>query len=117
MRILRYLRFFLNYSKQPHDPKIVKVLKMNLMGIANLSKERLIDELRKILKPNVLENLSNDKIILEILVSVFPQLKYFNIFSKLNTNLKDILYEVDFTFIVSLLIIDETDNSNYFLYK
>ena len=58
-----------------------------------------------------------DKIILEILVSVFPQLKYFNIFSKLNTNLKYILYEVDFIFIVSLLIIDETDNVDYFLYK
>ena len=117
LRILRYLRFFLNYSKQPHDTKIVKVLKMNLVGISNLSKERLIDELRKILKPNVLESLSKDKIILEILVSVFPQLRHFNIFSKLNSNLKNILYEVDFIFIVSLLIIDETDNVDYFIYK
>ena len=117
LRILRYLRFFLNYSKQPHDPKIVKVLKMNLIGITNLSKERLIDELRKILKPNVLESLSKDKIILEILVSVFPQLKHFNIFSKLNTNLKDMLSKVDFIFIISLLIIDETDNVEYFIYK
>ena len=117
LRILRYLRFFLNYSKQPHDPKIVKVLKMNLIGISNLSKERLIDELRKILNPNLLESLSKDKIILEILVSVIPQLKHFNIFSKLNTNLKNILYEVDFIFIVSLLIIDETDNVDYFIYK
>ena len=90
---------------------------MNLVGISNLSKERLIDELKKILKPKVLESLSKDKIILEILVSVFPQLKYFNIFSKLNTNIKDILYEVDFIFIVSLLIIDETDNVDYFIYK
>tara|TARA_Y100001935_G_scaffold219358_1_gene192566 strand:+ start:43 stop:1317 length:1275 start_codon:yes stop_codon:yes gene_type:complete len=117
LRILRYLRFFLNYSKQPHDTEIIKVLKMNLIGISNLSKERLIDELKKILKPNVLESLSKDKIILEILVSVFPQLKYFNIFSKLNTGLKNILSEVDFIFIISLLIIDETDNVDYFIYK
>ena len=117
LRILRYLRFFLNYSKQPHDPKIIKALKMNLVGISNLSKERLIDELKKILKPNVLEGLSKDKIILEILVSIFPQLKYFNIFSKLNTNLRNILSGADFIFIISLLIIDETDNIDYFIYK
>ena len=117
LRILRYLRFFLNYSKQPHDPEIIKVLKMNLIGISNLSKERLIDELKKILKPNILISLSKDKIILDILVSVFPQLRYFNIFSKLNIHLKNILFEADFIFIVSLLIIDETDNVDYFLYK
>ena len=117
LRILRYLRFFLNYSKQPHDPKIIKVLKKNLIGVSNLSKERLIDELKKILKPNVLESLSKDKIILEILVSIFPQLKYFSIFSKLNTNLRKILSEADFIFIISLLIIDETDNVDYFIYK
>ena len=117
LRILRYLRFFINYSKQPHDPKIIKVLKMNLIGVSNLSKERLIDELKKILKPNVLESLSKDKIILEILVSIFPQLKYFSIFSKLNTNLRKILSEADFIFIISLLIIDETDNVDYFIYK
>ena len=117
LRILRYLRFFLNYSKQPHDPEIIKVLKMNLIGISNLSKERLIDELKKILKPNILISLSKDKVILDILVSVFPQLRYFNIFSKLNIHLKNILFEADFIFIVSLLIIDETDNVDYFLYK
>jgi len=117
LRILRYLRFFINYSKHPHDPKIIKVLKKNLIGVSNLSKERLIDELKKILKPNVLESLSKDKIILEILVSIFPQLKYFSIFSKLNTNLRKILSEADFIFIISLLIIDETDNVDYFIYK
>ena len=57
------------------------------------------------------------KTILEIFVSVFPQLKHFNIFSRLNTNLKDMLSKVDFIFIISLLIIDETDNVEYFIYK
>ena len=44
LRILRYLRFFLNYSKQPHNLKIFKILKMNIGGISKLSKERLLDE-------------------------------------------------------------------------
>ena len=57
----------LKYSKQKHDPEIVKFLKMNLYGISKLSKERLIDELRKILDVKILVKLSNDRISLEIL--------------------------------------------------
>ena len=32
LRILRYLRFFINYSKQPHDLEILRKLKINLGG-------------------------------------------------------------------------------------
>ena len=47
LRILRYLRFYLNYSNFKHDPKTIKAIKKNLGGISNLSKERLFDELKK----------------------------------------------------------------------
>ena len=47
LRILRYLRFFINYSKNPHDKEIIKKLKMNIDGVSKLSKERLLDELKK----------------------------------------------------------------------
>ena len=50
LRILRYIRFFLSYSKLPHDLKTIKKLKINIGGISKLSKERLLDELRKIIK-------------------------------------------------------------------
>ena len=48
LRIVRYLRFFLNYSKHNHEKNVQKVIKQNISGIANLSKERLLDELKKI---------------------------------------------------------------------
>ena len=117
LRILRYIRFFLNYSKKKHNPETVKYLKMNLDGISKLSKERLLDELKKILNPKILTNITKDKFCLEILETIFPQLKYFNIFSKLNTYSRNILNEIDFIFIISLLVIDQTDNLDYFLYK
>ena len=50
LRILRYLRFFTNYSKHPHNPELIRKLKMNIGGISKLSKERLFDELKKIIK-------------------------------------------------------------------
>ena len=50
---------------------------MNLDGVSKLSKERLLDELKKILKINILINLSKDKTILDIMEIIFPELKYF----------------------------------------
>ncbi len=117
LRILRYLRFFLSYSKKKHKSEIIKFLKMNLNGISKLSKDRLLDELKKILYYKNLINLSKDKLSLEIFEVVFPQLKYFNFFSKLNSYAKNMLEKVDFIFIISLLTIDNSDNLDYFLYK
>ncbi len=117
LRILRYFRFFLNYSKQKHKPEIIKFLRMNIDGISKLSKERLLDELRKMINSKSLIKISQDKISLEFIKIIFPELKYFNIFSKINSYLYEILKEVDFIFLISLLIIDETDNTDYFIYK
>ena len=117
LRILRYIRFFVNYSKQKHNLDTIKSIRRNLDGISKLSKERLIDELKKILRPNVLQKLVKDKFCLDIIKIIFPELKYFNIFSRLNSLATKMLNEVDFVFFISLLIIDETDNADYFLYK
>ena len=117
LRILRYFRFFLNYSNQKHKPETIKFLRMNIDGISKLSKERLLDELRKMINSKSLIKLSKDKISLEFIKIIFPELKYFNIFTKINSYLYEILQEVDFIFLISLLIIDETDNADYFIYK
>ena len=31
LRVLRYVRFYLNYSKNKHDPEIIKIIKKNLI--------------------------------------------------------------------------------------
>ena len=117
LRILRYLRFFLNYSRQKHDLETLRKLRMNIGGVSKLSKERLIQELRKIMKSDTLEKLSKDKICLDLFLMIFPELKNVDLFSKLNLEKKQILKNTDFIFLLSLMIIDETDNSEYFLYK
>ena len=117
LRILRYVRFFVSYSKQQHNHEIVKSLRKNFNGISKLSKERLIDELKKILEKKILRKLSKDKFCLEILELTFPQLRYFDVFLKLNPYAERVFKDIDFIFIVSLLIIDQTDNAEYFLYK
>ena len=117
LRILRYIRFFLNYSKHPHSSNEIRKLKMNISGISKLSKERLLDELKKIAKTEILEKLSKDKLSLELILMIFPELKNINLFSKLGVIKKNLLKETDFIFLLSLMIIDEADNADYFIYK
>ena len=117
LRILRYLRFFLDYSMEEHDPEIIKKLKINIGGVSQLSKERLIEELKKMLNLRLLEKISNDKLSLDLILVIFPELKNFKIFSKLSQHQKKLLNKNDFIFLFSLLVIDGTDNLDYFLYK
>ena len=117
LRILRYLRFFLSYSKKSHDKDLIRKLKLNLNGVSKLSKDRLLNELKKLIKAENLEKLSKDKICLELISLIFPELKNINIFSKLNSLKRQIVENSDFIFLISLMVIDDTDNSDYFLYK
>ena len=117
LRIVRYVRFFLKYSKNKHDPRILKKIKINLDGIKNLSSERLLDELRKIIRSNGLENISKDKESVELLRLIFPQILKINSFEKLNEISKKIYLEADFSFLLAVMIIDKTDNADYFMYK
>jgi len=117
LRILRYVRFFLSYSKQAHNPEIKKIIKQNISGILNLSKERLLDELKKLFLSNGFVKLNKDEFSQEILLLIFPQLKNIDIINKLSKYSESLIEKKDFIFLLSLMIIDETDNSDYFLYQ
>ena len=117
LRILRYLRFYLSYSKHKHDSKTSKLIKKNIAGVSNLSKERLLDELKKYVKSNILTKLSKDKFSVELFEIIFPQIKKIKFFSNLNIFAKKKLQEANFIFILSLLIVDGSDNVDYFIYK
>ena len=117
LRILRYVRFFLNYSNQDHDEKIKKIIRKNISGIKHLSKERLIDELKKIILSEKFIKISLDRFSKDILELIFPELKNLSFFGKINSDALKFFKNKDLIFRLSLCIIDETDNANYFLYK
>ena len=117
LRILRYIRFFSIYSKQPHKEKVTKIIKININGISRISKERLLDELKKLLVSTNLEKISNDKFSIDLLSIIFPELKNIKVTLKLCSDKKNLFKSLDFIFILSLMIIEEKDNLEYFLYK
>ena len=117
LRVLRYIRFFLDYSNQPHDLDIQKKILKNISGINKISKERLLNELEKIFKSKNFFKINDDEFLVKILNLVFPELKNIHLLEKLNDQALEILQSKDFLFWLSILIIDETDNTEYFLYK
>ena len=117
LRVLRYIRFFLNYSRNKHDQKTIKIIRRNLGGVSNISSERLLDEFKKLTKSESFLKLTKDRDCLEIINLIFPQFKNISIFSKLNNFARKNIFKVDFIFLLSLMIIDGTDNVDYFIYK
>ena len=117
LRILRYLRFFITYSNHKHNPETIRIIKKNIDGISQLSKERLLDELKKITTPKNLTIISRDKQTLDLFKIIFPELIHIDIFSKLNSQAKSFFNEIDFLLLLSIMIVDDTDNADYFLYK
>ena len=117
LRILRYVRFFLIYSKKTHDKKVLSVIRKNLDGISKISPDRLMDEFKKLVISNGLYKLYKDTNSIEIINLIFPQFKNINIFKNQNKFFEENFNKLDFILLISLLIIDGSDNPEYFLYK
>ena len=117
LRILRYLRFFSTYSLKDHQPEIKKSIMQNISGVVGLSKERLLDEFKKIFKSGALFKLNKDHFSNDVISLVFPQFINLNLLTKLDKNNQKTLLVKSFDFLLAFLVIDGTDNSDYFLYK
>ena len=118
LRILRYLRFYTQYNKNKfHDEITIKAIKRNLDGLAKISKERILEELFKMMKLNNFSKLFEDEFCRFIILSILPQLRNYNRIKILNKISYKIKKQIDKTLLLSILIVDETDNCNFFLYK
>ena len=117
LRILRYIRFFLNYSKLGHNIDVTKTIKKNLEGVSKISSERLIDEFKKLFNSDGFLNLNDDEFSCEIISLIFPQFKNIHLIKNLNKYAKDNIKKIDFIFLISLMVVDGTDNADYFIYK
>ena len=117
LRILRYFRFFIQYSKTNHNEEVIRSIKKYINGLNKVSNERIFDELNKIILLKDLLSLFSNRTSNEIIVNIFPQLKYYErlkIFETLNQKLK---LKYDKNLILALLILDESNDYEYFCHK
>ena len=117
LRILRYFRFYTQYSKIEHSQDIVKIIKKNINGLNKISNERIYDELKKILKLKKLNNLFLNDISKNIFLNIFPQFQYYKRLKIINTFNQEIYEKFDPNLIIAILIVDDSNSYEYFCHK
>ena len=117
LRILRYFRFYTQYSNHQHDIEIIQAIKKNLNGIRKISKERILDEFSKILNLKNFYELFNNEFSCSVILTIFPQLKHYDRFRGIQNIPNKIINKLNIPMILSILLIDNTDNCEFFLYK
>ena len=117
LRILRYFRFFIQYSKSDHETETIQAIKQNINGLNKISNERIFDELQKIFKLKNASNLFLKDSSKDIILNIFPQFRHHERL-KTNNKLSNALQnKYDVYLILGLLIIDGSNNYEYFCHK
>ena len=117
LRILRYFRFYTQYNNHQHDIKIVQAIKKGLNGIRKISKERILDEFSKILNLKNFYELFNNEFSCSVILTIFPQLKHYDRFRAIQDIPNKIINRLNVPLILSILLIDNSDNCEFFLFK
>ena len=117
LRILRYFRFFIQYSKFDHVLYTIKSIRKNINGLNTISNERIFDELKKILSLRNIYSLFKNNQSKEIILNIFPQFLYYENLKKIESLEKKFRNEYDHELIMATLVIDKSDNYEYFCHK
>ena len=117
LRIIRFIRFSIHYECKYSESEIIESIKLNLSGIKKLSKERILSELYKIFKLKQINNILENKDIQNIFSIIFPEFKYLNRIENFYHLLKVNMITQTPEAIFSILLIDKTDNFEYFCHK
>ena len=114
LRIIRFIRFSIQYETEV-DISTIQAIKLNLNGIKNISKERILNELLKILKLKNFYKINDDNNLQSIFLLIFPEIKYLNRI-KYWANNEDV-FNLDIANKLAILTLDDTDNYEYFCHK
>ena len=117
LRILRYFRFFAQYSKTDYDQNIIQSIKQYINGLNKISNERIFDELKKILKLKNVYSLFSHNTSKEIILNIFPQFKYCDRLKTINSLNQKLSDKYDNLLILAVLILDQTKDYEYFCHK
>ena len=117
LRILRYIRFFIQYSKKNYDQSAIKSIKKNINGINKISKERIFSELEKILSIENFYNIFSFSELRDITLNIFPQFKHLERLKNIHNLEEELLSRFDSCLILALLTVDKSDNYEYFCHK
>ena len=117
LRILRYFRFFIHYSKTDYDEDVIRSIKKNINGLNKISNERIFEELKKIIETKNLHKLFLKNQSKDIILSIFPLFKYYERLEIINALTQELRNMYDYFLVLALLIMDKSNDYEYFCHK
>ena len=117
LRIIRFIRFSLQYNFNKHEKSTIEAIKLNLNGIHKISKERILQEIIKILELKNFQEITNNEQIQKIFQIIFPEFKYLWRIKKIKLLDKKKLFSLQPSFLLSLLLVDKSNNYEYFVHR
>jgi tRNA nucleotidyltransferase/poly(A) polymerase len=112
LRILRFIRFSLEYNENIKDKKILNLINTNIQSLKLISPERLFIELKKILELKNLESIKNKNYFKKILNKIY-QLRFFERLSKIRTS----KLRLNYLQVLSILLVGYDKKHIYFSKK
>ena len=114
LRIIRFIRFKVMYDIQL-EKTTIEAIKHNLTGIKKISKERILDELLKILELKSFLKINESDHLKEIFLMIFPEFLYLNRLERLKKICK--YSNINKDLLLAVLLIDGKNNDEYFSHK
>ena len=112
LRILRFIRFSLEYNENIKDKKVLNIINTNIQSLKLISPERLFIELKKILELKNLESIKNKNYFKKILNKIY-QLRFFERLSKIRTS----KLRLNYLQVLSILLVGYDKKHIYFSKK
>ena len=117
LRIIRFIRFAIQYRHDSLEPSTIEAIKLNLNGIKKLSKERVLREIFKIIELENFREILKNRELKNIFSIIFPEFKNLDRIAKLGLLSESDLINLDHLTILASLLVDESDNYEYFCHK
>ncbi len=114
LRIIRFIRFKVMYNNKV-EKTTNDAIKQNLDGIKKISKERILIELYKILDTKNFIYINENIFLKEIFTLIFPEFENLKRLERLIQICDNI--QLDKDLLLSVLLIDEKNNHEYFSHK
>ena len=117
LRILRFLRFSIQYKSFDISIEDQKAIRLNLDGITKLSNDRIYSELVKIIKLKNFYDLFKNKFLLDIFKLIFPEFLHLERIKKFEKLYIKNNIKIDKELILATTLIDSSNNHEYFFHK
>ena len=114
LRIIRFIRFSLEYESKIEKTSL-DAINLNLDGIKKISKERILDELMKMIHSKKIINIHKEESLKKIFLLIFPEFKNLERLKRLEEISPNL--DLDKEIILGAMLIDEKDNHEYFSHK